>query len=53
MSEHERRGPAVTSEGLSKHYISGRATVEADRGVDLEFDARRELGLPPPTGRSD
>ena len=50
MEENERRGPAVTAEGLVKHYGSRAGTVEAVRGVDLEVQAGEIFGFLGPNG---
>jgi ABC-2 type transport system ATP-binding protein len=50
MRMHEQGGPAVTAEGLVKHYSSRTGVVEAVRGVDLEVQAGEIFGFLGPNG---
>jgi ABC-type glutathione transport system ATPase component len=44
MPSNQSGPPAVAGEGLVKHYSSRAGTVEAVRGVDLEFRAGEIFG---------
>jgi ABC-2 type transport system ATP-binding protein len=50
MQTDERRGPAVSAQGLVKHYRNGKGVVEAVRGVDLEVRSGEIFGFLGPNG---